>query len=365
MELQTVKQTTEFCRYCLMCRHVCPVTYVTRNEATSPHGWALLIASVKRGLAAWNEDTVDILYQCLDCGLCQAHCVTRQPLPLAIAAGRAEVVAQQSAPAVVYDLQKRLQQWANPYVEAMPEKALGQGEAALIVGSISHYFQPESVKAASQLLAAGGIEATPIAIGRESPYLANSLGLPDEARHLAQATLAEVEATGAKRVFVLGPGDHYAYQTVFNALGLVWPKEVEILEVTTYLAAQLEAGKLSFSPIELKDYSFYDPDHTVRAPGRWQAPRNLLAALSQTPPLELFWRKERAAPCGGSGGLPFTQPGLSAQLAQTRLAEAAERGIKTLITDDPQVLYHLRRYADGTTVQVEGLYELLERQLKA
>jgi Fe-S oxidoreductase len=272
-------------------------------------------------------------------------------------------VAQQAAPAMVYDLRQRLQRWGNVYTEAAPEQVAGQGEAALIVGAAGRYLQPETAGAALQLLAATGVKAVPISVGRETPYLANTLGLPDEARHLAQVTLAEIEATGANQVFVLGPGDLYAYQTILSYLGLVWPQAVELLEVTAYLADQVEAGKLSFKPIELKDYTFYDPDHTVRAPGRWEAPRKLLTALSQTPPVELYWRKERAAPCGASGGLPFTQPELSALLAQARLAEAAAYSVKTLITDDPQVLYQLRRHAVGNTIEIKGLFELLVRQL--
>ena len=54
---------------------------VTKREATSPHGWALLVASVKRGLLEWDADTVDTLYQCADCGLCQANCATTGPCP--------------------------------------------------------------------------------------------------------------------------------------------------------------------------------------------------------------------------------------------------------------------------------------------
>jgi hypothetical protein len=81
-----------------MCRHVCPVTRVTYNEATSPHGWALAIASVRRGLLDWNAETTDLLYQCADCGLCQSFCVTDQPLPDAIVAARAEVVRPAARP---------------------------------------------------------------------------------------------------------------------------------------------------------------------------------------------------------------------------------------------------------------------------
>jgi Fe-S oxidoreductase len=363
IEIQDANLTTDRCRYCLMCRHVCPVTHLTRNEATSPHGWGLLIASVRRGLMTWNEDTVDVLYQCADCGLCQAHCVTDQPLPLAINTSRAGVVHQQLAPPAVYDVQQKLAAWGNPYLEVPPETISGQAKAALIVGAIGHHFQSAAVTAALKLLAAAGLTAIPIAVGRESPYLAHSLGLPDEARQLGRATLAEIEQVGAKQVFVLSPGDLYAYQTLLGYLKLSWPDGVEIMEVTAYLAHRLEAGQLAFSSLSLSDYTFYDPDHSVRVSGRWAAPRKLLAALSQTPPIELFWRKERAAPCGAGGGLNFTQPELSARLAQARLAEAQERGIKTIITDAPEVVYHLCQHADGAEVEIRGLFELLAGQL--
>jgi Fe-S oxidoreductase len=360
-ELQTVTQTSELCRYCLMCRHVCPVTAVTRSEATSPHGWGLLIASVKRGLTTWNEDTVDVLYRCADCGLCQAHCATDQPLPLAINAGRAEVVAQQAAPALIYELQQRLQRWENLYQATAPTPVTGQGPDALLVGAVGQHRQAETAAAAGQLLAGVGVTAVPLAIGRESPYLANTLGLPEEARRLARHTLAEIAQVGARRLFVLSPGEFYAYQTVLPYLGLRWPAGVELVEVTAFLAEQLAAGRLALRSARLSDYTYFDPDQSVRRPGRWAAPRRLLAGLSDTPPTELFWRKERAAPCGASGGLLFTQPALAGQLAQARLAEAEARGINTIITDDPLALHHLRSQVDGSgkAIAIQGLFELL------
>lgn len=357
--------TTERCRYCLMCRHVCPVTHVTRNEATSPHGWALLIASVRRGVTAWNEETVNTLYQCSDCGLCQAHCVTDQPLPVAINASRADVVDLQLAPPAVYIVRERLRQWGNPYVDRPPEPVTAQGEAALIVGAVGHHFQRQTVEAALKLLKAAGVEAVPVALGRESPYLANTLGLPEEARQLGRATLDEIAAVGARRVFVLSPRDFYVYRMLSHLLGFGWPKEIILQETTAFLAEQFQAGQLSFRPLELQDYTFYDPDSTVRVPGRWEAPRRLLAALTSTPPRELFWRGERAMPCGVSGGLYFTQPALSVQLAQTRLAEAQERGVHTLLTDDPYALHHLQHQAEqsDSPVAVKSLFELLAEQL--
>lgn len=366
IELKNVKDTTELCRYCLMCRHVCPITHVTRSEATSPHGWGILVASVERGVISWNDDTVNTLYQCADCGLCRAYCVTDQPLPLALNAVRAEVTEQKLAPAIVYDLQQQLQQWSNPYQETAPTAVTDTGNDALIVGAVGAYLQPESIKAATQLLAAAGVQVIPIAVGRESAYLPNTLGLPTEARSLAEQTLAEIKQVGAKRVFVLTPGDIYTYTTLFEHLGLTWPSEVELVELTSYLAQRYEAGEIAFKATDLSDYTFFDPDQTVRVSDRWAAPRLLLSALSEIPPTEMFWSKERAAPAGVSGGLPFTQPKLAATLAQTRLDEAAERDIKTIISDDPEVLHHLEnQVADGNSpLTIQSLFELLAQQLK-
>ena len=95
MTIENVVDTIENCRYCLMCRHIASVEYVTHKETLSPHGWALVIASVKRGLLKWDADTVDVIYSAPDHGNSRAHCVTDQPLPAAIAAVRAEIVSQQ------------------------------------------------------------------------------------------------------------------------------------------------------------------------------------------------------------------------------------------------------------------------------
>src|SRR5687767_1341634 len=128
---ENVVDTTEYCRYCLMCRHVCPVGHVTKNETLTPHGWGLTVASVRRGQVEWNTETVDVMYQCADCGNCNAHCVTDQPLPDAIAAARAEIVAQGGAPEVVVQLDEALRKWDNPFEAQAPATPSGTGEIAL------------------------------------------------------------------------------------------------------------------------------------------------------------------------------------------------------------------------------------------
>src|SRR5262245_37145342 len=213
--------TTEGCRYCLMCRHVCPVTRVTYREATSPHGWALAVASVRRGLLEWNAETADLLYQCADCGLCRSFCATDQPLPQAIVAARAEVAAAGQAPAAVAAVDQALRRWGHPYAgphplapspaaagergDPLPSPAaageeedplpspiaMGEGsgvraETALFVGAATWHRERASLDAARRLLEAGGAAHGLVGAGRSSGYLAYTLGLHDTARDLAR-----------------------------------------------------------------------------------------------------------------------------------------------------------------------------------
>ncbi|HEX6386065.1 MAG TPA: (Fe-S)-binding protein [Anaerolineae bacterium] len=365
MPIENVILTTENCRYCLMCRHVAPVEQVTYREALSPHGWGLLIASVRRGLMEWNEDTIDVLYSAPDNGNSRAHCVTNQPLPEAIAAARAEVAAQGLAPAAAYQVNEALQRWANPYEEQTPETAEGQGNVALFVGDDACYLRPATLKAARILLQAVSVEPALIGIGRSNGYLASSLGFPETARRLAGDTLAELRRSGARQLLVLSPGDYFTLGQLYDErLGIEWPAEVTLQEVTSFLVKQVENGTLRFRQANIAvPYAYVDPTHAVRVPGRHDAPRRLLAAvLPEDNRRELFWRRERAHPVG-STALQFTKPDIAQKLTEARLQDALNSGAQLLISEDTATLSHLARDAGRYGLEVQGLYELLVDQV--
>ena len=350
------------CRYCLMCRHVCPVGRSTKREANTPHGWALLIASVDRGQMVWDADAVETLYQCADCGLCQSFCVTDRPLPAAIVATRAQVVASGAAPQAVAEVEAKLRQWGNPYKNVAPlvVSAAERADSALFVGAAAQHLRPQTSAAAQQLLAALGVQHTRVGVGRSSAYLPYTLGLWEVARALARATLDEIAASGCRRLIVLTAEDAHTFKNVQRELGLALPDGVELIELITLLAEN--KGKLKLKPMNLS-LTYHDPAHTARLPERATAARKVLAALTTQPVHEMFWREQRAAPGGAVGGLEFTQPALAAQMTRERLAEAAATGAEMLVTEDPLALAHFAAHAAGT-LKVQGLYELLAEQLK-
>jgi Fe-S oxidoreductase len=356
---------TENCRFCWMCRQVCPVGLVTSRETLTPHAWALTIESVKRGQLAWNRETAGVMYACADCGLCRSHCVTDQPLPDAIALARADIVRRGVAPDIVADIDRRLRAHGNPYSSESPAARGLKGPVALFVGDTGRYRGAASVDAAISLLRAIGTEVVPVCSGRSSGLLANTLGLTETAETLARAVLEDVEASGAREVFVLAPGDRWTFEYVYSRrLGLKWPATVAIREVTDVLAGAAADGRLRFERRgDDEAYGYHDPCHAPRVASDRAAPRALLgAALGATGVRNLFWRGSRAHPCGAIGGLEFTSPDIARRLAEARLADAASAGARVLITEDPMCLAHLSAHGrDG--LAVSGLYELLASRL--
>ena len=364
MPIENVIDTIENCRYCLMCRHIASVEYVTHRETLSPHGWALVIASVKRGLLEWDADTVDVIYSAPDHGNSRAHCATQQPLPEAIAEVRAEIVSQQLAPAEVYEIDEALREFGTPHAQRKPGVVPGEGKVALFVGDEAQYLWPKTLTAVSDLLVTLGVNPVMIGLGRNSGYLPSSLGLKDTAVQLAEATLKELEDTGAERLLVLSPGDYFTFNQLYEErLGIEFPAGVELIELTTLLAERLEGGDIEFTkyPQDIP-YAYVDPTHAVRVPGRHDDPRALLTAVMPGPARELFWRRERGHPVG-STGLRFTQLEIAARLTAARMEDAQRSGAKLLVCDDPGTLQLLDGAAEDYGLEVRGLYDLLFDQL--
>ena len=364
MPIENVIDTIENCRYCLMCRHVASVENVTHKETYSPHGWALVIASVKRGLLEWDADTVDVIYSAPDHGNSRAHCATEQPLPEAIAEVRAEIVSQQLAPAVVYEIDESLREFGTPYAQRKPGVVAGKGKIALFVGDEAQYLWPKTLAVVSDLLVTLGINPVMIGLGRNSGYLPSSLGLKDTAIQLAEATLAELKETGAERLLVLSPGDYFTFNQLYDErLGIDFPAKVELLELTTLLAERLEGGEIGFNKYtQATPYAYVDPTHAVRVPERHDRPRQLLSAVMSGPAKELFWRRERGHPVGNTG-LRFTQPDIAGKLTAARLEDAKHSGAKLLVSDDPGTIQQLDGAAESFGLEVRGLYDLLFEHL--
>ena len=364
MKLEKAIQTAENCRYCLMCRHIAPLEYITHLETHSPHGIALLIAAVERGQLQWNQEIIDVLYSDPDGGNSRAHCVTDQPLPDAIALIRGEIVKKNLAPKVVYELDNSFRTWKTPFKDKEPEDNSGIGKDALFVGDEAQYLWPDTVPYAIKMLDACSVDPILIGAGHNSGFLASSLGLIETARELANYILKVLADGGVERLFVLSPGDYFTFTKVFpERLDIAWPTSLQVIEVIQFLDEQYNAGNIQFqTKDEIDPYAYVDPTHAVRVPERHHAPRNLLHAVMNGQSKELFWRCERAHPVG-STALQFTNPELAHQFTCYRFKDAQNSGAQLLICEDPGTLSKLQEVSKSSGIRLKGMYELLAEQL--
>ncbi len=347
-------ETTELCRHCLMCRHQTPMGQITSRETYTPHGFAQLIASERRGLIEWNRENAEVIFASSDNGNSRAHCVTDQPLPEAIAEARARLVEQEVAPDEAYE---------NPFVEEAPDPVGEQGETALFVGDEAQHRAPGTLESVLALLESFDVDPVLIGKGRNNGFLASSLGLPSIATSLAKSNLQEVDRSGANRVLVLSPGDLFAFRQMYEErLGIEWPGDVELREVTTFLNERIGGNSDRSEELDGErtgPVAYVDPNHSVRVPERFDSPRNLLDRMfPELQRIELFWRKERSFPCGNLA-LEFTHPELAEKLTTSRLNDAAENGANRVVTDAPGTLHQLKQYEEEFDLEVSGLYGLL------
>lgn len=348
-----------------MCGQACPVRRVTKNEATSPHGWALLIDSVQRGVLPWNIETVDVLYHCADCGNCQGNCATDRPLPYAIQAARDEVVRAGRAPTSVLALDETLRALGSPYAtHAVPASSTnahqGAGSNVLFIGDAAYFLAPQLVNAAEKLLGAAGIAFTTVEGGKASGYLPYTLGLWETARAFASDTTRALEASGATRVITLSTQDAHALQHVYAELGVRLPDAVNVTTLADVLANAGDTLKINSRAPQA--YTYHDASQAIRLKHHWLNTRVLATQAMGSEPREMLFRENLATPVGTSGGLQFTQPALAEKLARIRLAEAQATGAEFILTDDPLDTVTLQKYAAGITVL--NLYEVLAEQVQ-
>jgi Fe-S oxidoreductase len=364
MKLENVAATLESCRFCLMCRHVDPVSHVAFNEALTPHGIALTATSQKRGLVEWNQESVKVIYSDVDGGNARAHCVTNKPFSEAVAAVKAEIVAKGFAPQSVYDVHEKLLKYHSAYGQERLEPNRQKSDTALFVGDEAHYLWPNAIDAGIKLLKALGYKLALVGRGQSNGFLASSLGFPELAETQAKGILEDIQNSSAKQVITLSVGDTFVLTQLYpERLGVSLPKNVQVTDVLSLLATALEKKKLSFKQSKDKSsYAYIDPTHAVRVPNRFDAPRVLLKAVLLGEAKELFWRRERAHPVG-STAVQFTNPELAEKLTRARLEDALNTGAKQLYCEDPATLHHLNKYAKDYGLEVKGLYELLATQL--
>ena len=157
---EKARQHAESCRFCWMCRHVCPIGNADGQERNNARARALMVSYVIRGTEKL-EDIADNIYECTLCGACTNNCKTGWDPKLFIQEVKTQIVLEGKTPEYIAQLLEKYAQNGTIFeenVEKLYQKH-SEGKVLLLAGQNAVYKDGEAVEKALQLLEKGGVKA--------------------------------------------------------------------------------------------------------------------------------------------------------------------------------------------------------------
>jgi Fe-S oxidoreductase len=331
---ENAKSQIDACRFCWMCRHVCPVGLATGKEADTPRGRAVLCKYVLTGMDIQKEITGDMFACCL-CNNCASWCETGYRPEVFIREARTEALVTDTVPPAVKPVVDRVLETGTIY-EAFGEPALpelpAKAKVLLILGETVRAKQPKLAVAAASLLKKAGADFT--VLKNEPPtgaMMYDLVGEIQETRDVAAKLIAAAKETGADAWICLDPTDARFLKQDCPRWGL--DTGAEVYTITAYLAEQVKAGALKVKKPCTAAVTFHDPCRLARDLEETEPARDLLKACGAELK-EMFLNRDQGRCCGGEV-MTSHSPQVTALIAATRLDDAKRTGAEVCITACP------------------------------
>ena len=321
------------CRFCWMCRHLCPVQLQTGKEINTPRAKGLLLSMNQRG-KAFTPDEAQAMYECLLCDACTNDCATGYQPPLYIREARTEAVVNDIAPKAVMQLIDNIERSGNIYGEAKPAFA---GEAAadtlLYIGEVAAMKVPEMAEAFLGLMKKAGVKIMTLADEPASGVMLGDLmGYTAEVQEQAKACADAINASGAKTVVVL---DSYDAEIMAQKYG-EWGCEIkaEIVTATAFTAKLIEEGKIAPKAPRSTLAACHDDDRLARTFHEFDPIRTIGKAAGYEL-TDMFNHGKLAKSAGTAVALGY-MPEITKKVAAGRWDDLARTEAKIMLTANPE-----------------------------
>lgn len=327
---ENAKNIIDNCRFCWMCRHVCPIGNATGLERNTARARAFGASMVVRGATELAE-IADNLYECSLCGACTNNCVTGFDPKVFIQQFKTELAPEGLLPDYIRALLEKYMQSGNVYGEKIP-KALEEiyrdtGDVFFLAGMDAMIKAPECVKTALSLLSHGGV--TPAFSEKQDTgsALYFLIGKTEETRAAARSFASYVNRY--QTVIVYDPIDLAFLRHECREWGI--EIAAELISFNDYLLSLLKEGHLIVQKGDcvytLQDHFAYarDLDDTVSA-------RELIAAVGVSRDMLLCGKETNLA---GHLIMAEYMPDVIRSVGEKRWENARNMECKTLVTESP------------------------------
>ncbi len=336
MFTETAYKNADACRFCWMCRHLCPISNKTGNEVNSAHAKGLLVSMVKRG-HEYEPSMAKAMWECCLCGACTNDCATGYEPRSYIREARSEAIAKGIAPENVMAVVEKMLETGNMYGAENLQAKLDlsgvptTGKTLLYIGEVASWEAPELAAAAMSLLRKAGVD---FAVLKNEPtsggYLGDMIGFVDEVRQQAVKAAAAIDASGAETVIVLDPIDARIMKHEYAEWNCA-PK-AQVFTATTYFAGLIASGALEPAKTE-GVVSVHDAGALSRDLDETAPIRAIVSALGLDNH-EMYRHNDLAMSCGGAL-LKQYDPALAALTCEGRWYDVERIDSNCIVTEAP------------------------------
>ena len=346
----------EKCRFCWMCRHLCPVGLVTGREVNTPRAKALLLSMVKRG-EPFTPEMAQVMYECVLCDACTNDCATGYEPPVFIREARTQAVAQDMAPKGVEALIEKIAKSGTIYGTEKPSFGTGDPKAELLVylGETAACRVPQMVKAYLSLLDKAGVRYKLLAQEPASGVMLGDLeGYVEEVRQQAKRCADALNAAQVKTIVVLDSYDYAMMTQQYGAWGV--SVDAKLQTATSYMEQLLP--KLSIQK-QSGVVTYHDDSRLARTVHEFEPARKIIEAMGFAF-VEMFNHQRLAKSCGTSLAKAYL-PAVVEEMAAARWNDLLRtEKAEMMITANPQA-YEVLSMAVPSGKRLEDLFVLLNQ----
>lgn len=344
---QNALHHAEKCRFCWMCRHLCPVQHQTGKEINTPRAKGLLLSMVNKGEQPFDKDMAQAMYECLLCDACTNDCATGYQPPLFIREARTEAVVNELAPEAVMTLIDNVLSTGNLYGVEKPSFGQDGTDVLVYIGEVAAVKVPEMAKNLLAVLKKAGVSAKVLDKEPASGVMLGDLmGYTEEVRQQAVACAEAINAAGLP-VVVLDSYDAEIMKQKYPE----WGCEIrtDVVTATAYVAGLLEQGKLEAkAPTGVKG-ACHDDDRLARTFHEF-APIRAMAKAAGYEACEMFNHEKLARSCGTAVALGY-MPQIVEKVAASRWEDLKRVDCAAMLVANPQVYLCLSgRVPEGCTL---------------
>ena len=271
---QKSKEHMDACRFCWMCRHICPIGNATGLERNTARARAFGLSMVSRDAVEYSDDIISNVYECALCGACVKECVTGWDPVMFTKEARLGAALDGKLPAYIMDMVGNVLEKGNIYGETDFSKIPEMKDSDVLFFLGENTRVKGCAKTALELLDKAGVK---VALLRDEPNSGYSLdfmiGAANETKTVME-NCAKV-LNGYKTVVCYDPADAKVMKREYKEWGI--DLKATVVTFTEFVASLIKDGKLTPKKSE-NVYTVQDSPLLARDLEETQPVRDILSA---------------------------------------------------------------------------------------